>query len=562
VIVLADTIPEWLAFELDAPPPSEEVPEVPRWLLEGPALAEEPVRWAVPGVWPEQVEDRTLGVLVRRLGETLDELERVAPATVPGGRALAEAEALVDAQRRLRVLGLARHEDVRERALYERDGYRSASVWLRSVAPDAPAGDLTLAHKLAEWPQLCEAVRAGRVPLLAAARVGTTLRRMRSHLEPRDGLIDGRPAEQTVTAVVGNVLDLVCQDRFGLEPDPRVDPARAALLAELESAVAQILACGASQRDMVEQALVLLATHVHPSRLAGPLEQLLLALVPVVLEERERTAAEKRSLSLRPNDDGTWALRATLDPQTGEQLHTVLAAEARRDPANPLDTALRARARAEAAEQAGGHGWADAAPAQAWEHNPDQFRADGDALVPRSASKRLHDAFGRLLTRYLSQGLGGRHGKVPVQVTAVVCQRTVDDLPGALPAKGASGRPLARSLLRRWWCDAHITTLLMSRGWTPLGVVHTGRTLTGLELKAARAQFDQRCAGMGCCPGDPDPLVPLVPHHVRRHALTGTTCLDETLLVCERVHQDLHLGKRAVRLRDGRLITEDGWITD
>jgi hypothetical protein len=47
---------------------------------------------------------------------------------------------------------------------------------------------------------------------------------------------------------------------------------------------------------------------------------------------------------------------------------------------------------------------------------------------------------------------------------------------------------------------------------------------------------------------------------VRRHALHGKTSIDETLLVCDRLHQDLHVGKRTIRLRDGRLITEDGWL--
>ena len=123
-----------------------------------------------------------------------------------------------------------------------------------------------------------------------------------------------------------------------------------------------------------------------------------------------------------------------------------------------------------------------------------------------------------------------------------------------------TGRPLARSLIRRWWCDGHVTTLLMSHGGTPLGVVHSARTITGTELKAARVQFANRCAGDGCCPGTPDPLIPLVPHHVIRHAVAGKTSLGENLLVCETLHHDLHTGKRTVRLRDGRLLNEHGFV--
>jgi hypothetical protein len=53
-----------------------------------------------------------------------------------------------------------------------------------------------------------------------------------------------------------------------------------------------------------------------------------------------------------------------------------------------------------------------------------------------------------------------------------------------------------------------------------------------------------------------------VPHHVRKHAVFGTTSLGESLLVCDTLHNDIHLGRRPIRLRDGRLITEDGYLED
>jgi hypothetical protein len=90
--------------------------------------------------------------------------------------------------------------------------------------------------------------------------------------------------------------------------------------------------------------------------------------------------------------------------------------------------------------------------------------------------------------------------------------------------------------------------------------VHSARTITGTELKAANAQFDQRCAGDGCCPSTPDPLIPLVPHHLIGHAVAGRTSLGETLLVCPTLHHDLHTGKRTLRLRNGRLINEHGYL--
>jgi hypothetical protein len=107
-----------------------------------------------------------------------------------------------------------------------------------------------------------------------------------------------------------------------------------------------------------------------------------------------------------------------------------------------------------------------------------------------------------------------------------------------------------------------VTTLLLSHGWTPLGLVHSARTITGTELKAATVQFDQRCAGDGCCSGRPDPLIPLVPHHVIGHAIAGKTSLGETLMICPTLHHDLHTGKRTIRLRNGRLLNEHGYLKD
>ncbi len=461
----ADLMPWWVREGFTAPPWESDasVPDVPAWLLDAPesveeprcdcdcsahptGVVEQPVRWAVPGVWPD--EDASIGTLVSRLQADVAELEWVEPGTLPPARALAETEALLQVQQRLRVLQLARGEDVRSRQLFAQAGFRSSTAWYRTVSPDAAVKDQTLARKLLRWGHLQQAVLSGTVSLAGADKVIGTLSKVARYLDDPSGLIDHRPAEEVVTAVVENVIDLVCKDRFGLEPDPRVDAARAALLAELEAKVGTIQHGGGSERHRVERALVLLAQQIHPSRLSGPLEELHLSLVPSVLEEREKAAQDKRELTYTRKPDGMWDVRGTLTPEVWEQLITALGAEVRRDPANPEDTEARARLRAEAAEAAGGDAWADAAPAEPWEANPDLLSRDGDRLVPRSASKRLHDALGRLLTRYLSQGLGGVHGKVPVQLSATISERTLTDAPGAPPARGASGQPLARSLLR------------------------------------------------------------------------------------------------------------------
>ncbi len=588
-------------FECDLPP--QPLPEVPAWLLEAPLdwdeppvcdggcacggapapvvpdapeVAVEPVPWAVPGMWEHDPTPQTVtpsvGGLVLQLQQLLGRLATVAPAGLAPGQALGEAEALLTAQRDLRVLQLARTADVSARALYEHRGFRTVAAWERSVAPDAKASDRSLGRALVALPHLHAAVIEGRVSLAGAGKTATALGKVRRYLDCLDGLVDGLDGEAMVTAVAGNVLDLICQHHHGLNA---ADPAQAALLAELQGSLQSIVTGGGGQADRIEQVLVLLTTHLPLGALPGALEDIVFAIVPSLLEHREQAAQDRRGLALTPQPDGTWELSATLTPECGEQLFTALAAEARRDPANPLDTLLREQHRHEQTEAAGLDPFLhDFDTLPAWEqqalnslNGEPGARAggigEGEALlVPRSRTKRLHDALQRLLQRYLSTGLGGTNGKVPVQASAVINARTLEGLPGAPPARGGSGRPLARSLVRRWWCDTHVTTLLLDHGWTPLGIIHTARTLTGTELKAARVQFDNRCAGDGCCPGTPDPLIPLVPHHVIGHAKTGLTSLGETVLCCETLHHDLHTGKRTIRLRNGRLLNEDGYLSD
>src|SRR5439155_808858 len=245
---------------------------------------------------------------------------------------------------------------ITDRKLFTAAGFRGTGAWLASVAPDADAGDPTLAGRLVALPHLRAALTGGVLSVTAGRKVAGALVKVRPHLDRTDGLIDGQPAEPVITAVVRNVLTLIAQHHCGLA---ETVPAQAALLAELEQAVALIQSSGTSELDRVEQAMVLLGTHLPARWLTGALEELVLQVLPSV------------------------------------------------------------------------------------------------------RSKRLHDALQRLLSRYLDAGLGGISGKVPVQVSVTISADTITGAPGAPPARGASGQPLARSLLRRWWCDAHVTTLLM-----------------------------------------------------------------------------------------------------
>jgi hypothetical protein len=552
--------------------------EVPAWLLEGPTLDEpfgcscadcdvapavaEPVRWAVPGVWRDEPALTALppvGAEVALVRNAVAALAALTPST-DGALALAEAQALQGAVQQLRVLLLPRVADVADRKLFSLAGFHGVAGWQRAVAPDAVAADRVLAGRLGDLPCLAAAVSAGRVSLAGAREVSGSLRQVRGSLDRPDGLVDGQDGEALVTAVVDNTITLGAEARGGLAED---SPA----LQGLCDQVALIHLAGGSQTGRVEAAFTLLAEHVTDvRRLRAALEQQVFAILPNLLEEQQAAAERKRGLALSRNDDGSWALEGRLTPECGELLHTALAAEARRDPANPVDTLARQHARDEALRAEGKDPFVAAGDLPAWEREALaglDFRPDRDAvaLVPRSRSRRVHDALARLLARYLGAGLGGVHDKVPVQITATVPAALLEGRPGALPGKAGTGGALARSLLRRWWTDAHVTTLILQRGWIPIGQAHTGRTLSRVERQALLTRWSNRCAGADCCSGQRDPLIDLVPHHVLRHAETGHTSLEESLPVCPRLHQDLHLGKKAVRLRDGRLVTEDGYLT-
>jgi hypothetical protein len=294
---------------------------------------------------------------------------------------------------------------------------------------------------------------------------------------------------------------------------------------------------------------------VLPARqLSGPLDELVLAVLPSRLEDRGEQGHRRRGLSLTPHQDGTgWHLCGDLDLECGERLWTALRAEAARDPRNPADTAAWAAA-TEAGTEAGTEAATEAAK-DAWQAGAEL----AGSAHPRGRRERLHDALGRLLGRYLEHGLGGTAGKVPVQVHVTLAEQSLTAASGAPPPRADSGRLLPRALVRRWWCDAKVTAYVLSLGGKALRVVHTQRTLTAEERRALAIEGGDRCAGDGCCTGLPDLLTPIRPHHVLGWAEDQITSLDDTLPVCQVLHRDLHEGHRTVLLRNGRYLNEHGY---
>jgi len=75
------------------------------------------------------------------------------------------------------------------------------------------------------------------------------------------------------------------------------------------------------------------------------------------------------------------------------------------------------------------------------------------------------------------------------------------------------------------------------------------------ERRALRARWGPTCATAGCH------HTRTVPHHVRPWWLSHFTRLRDLVPLCTSCHVDLHEGHRTLRLRDGRLIDDHGWVT-
>ncbi len=578
-LLTSSDVPEWPGG-LECAAPSV----IPSWVLEleqqrhfgcacccdpddlaDPAVPE--AAWSAPGVTGlGPVEAGPLpppSPVVAALQRAVERVVAVRPSQVDAAQALSDAQALLQVEQQLRVHDLTRLADVHARGLTDLVGARSVKAWVREHRPDGDPGDALLANRLRTFPVLDAAVQDRRVSLGAARKTAGALRTCGPHLDRPEGLIDGLPGDLVLNAVVGNVAGLICRELQGLhDDDPRLQPVidRAQTLLSLEG----------TQAERLEHTLLWLAEAIAPRALAGALDEIVVAVLPSLLEDRAEKGHERRGLSITELPDGQgWHLCGALDLECGERLWTVLRAAAAHDTRNPDDTAA----------------WADARDAGATEAEdvwgPLGARLDADGALPhglpRGRRKRLHDAFSNALERYLAAGLGGLVSKTPVQIHVTIPEASITGTttgtgtgtstrpeqrrPGAPPPRADSGRLLPRSLVRRWWCDSHVTTVVLSLGGKALRTIHSQRTLTADERRALDLEGAGRCAGDGCCPGLPDPLIVLRPHHVLGYAEDQITSLDETLNVCDTLHHDLHTGKRTVQLRDGRWLNENGLVT-
>jgi hypothetical protein len=453
------------------------------------------------------------------------------PATLPDAQALADTAVLMRVVEQLGGALLVRLADVDRRKLHTLDGAPSTSTWVTAQGTSIDRDSVTLARRMSSFPTVADAVRDGGVPVAVAARVSRALARLRPLVDRPDGLIDGQPGEEVVTAVVTDgVLGAICQALGGLaDDDPR--------LLELTAGLSEISCWPTSQLARLEAAFVLLARSIPADQLRAALALLVDALLPEELERRAARGQDAAGLVLRRKDDGSgWLIsKGELDLECGELLHTVLTAMSAVDPDGPVDTEAWSRLRAA--------GWQDG----------DEQPACG---APRSRARRAHDALRLALRLLLDGGLLGTRDKVAPHLLVTVGLDALHGGPGARPAVAASGAALPLSLVRSWWCESAVSRLVLGLGRRVIEASHTERTLKAHERRAKVVETGGQCQGAGCTRG---PGHRLIPHHVDPWSRCGTTSLADTVLFCEPTHTQLHSGK-VIRLKDGRSLDADGWV--
>ena len=486
--------------------------------------------WCLPGV--EREEPAALATADLREARRLVEQTLAAdPGRLRDAQVLLDTKALFELADRVQALGVRYLAEVDRRGLHRLEDSPTTTSWARAQALPVGGAQVALARRLDALPLVADQLLAGRVPLATAKQLQTALGRLRPFLDRPDGLIDGQPAEQALAGIVVNgVAALVAEARGGF----RSDEDALALRTELEA----VLTSPQGELRRVEAAFLLLAREVEGDQLVPALRQLTDALLPAQLEERVRKAAEQAELSLHAEwGTGRTLLSATLSPECAELVHTVISAEMARDAERPLDTESAARLR---------------------EQGLDPYDPELTCLRPRSRGEQRHDALKAALIRYLAADLGGQHDKQPVQVVVTVSAEALEGEPGALPARGTSGAHLPAGLVRQWGCRSTLVRQVLDLRRQVIETSHTSRTLKAHERRALLTQTGGTCQGAGCTRSCREPGAVMHPHHANPWARTKRTSLSDTVLLCDRTHQDLH-ERKIIRLKDGRRLGPDGW---
>lgn len=147
------------------------------------------------------------------------------------------------------------------------------------------------------------------------------------------------------------------------------------------------------------------------------------------------------------------------------------------------------------------------------------------------------------------------------QVSVIISQEAFLGLPGALPATltgpQVSSGPisLAPEVARRLSCGNLLSMLRLDQDGHYLDGSGQRRHATQAQRRAMTAHWGAHCAVNGCTNRG------LIPHHVAWFSNGGRTVMTNLVPLCNHHHHDIHEGHRTLRLRDNRLISTNGWVT-
>ena len=313
-----------------------------------------------------------------------------------------------------------------------------------------------------------------------------------THLSPRAAALlvgNGRALEHLPQVAAACAAGLITADQLTII-------APITLPANLAAAAEQGVDLGG-----IDQALLDVATTDRYHQLPQVVQHYLHRLDP---DGPEPDPTEGRSLSIAQLADGSLSGRFELDALGGEKVRTVLESFLQKN------------------------------------------RPEGDT---RTRAQQLGDAFVQWADVTLAAGHAPILRTVKPHVFVTI---GIDDLidPATGPAAARTGFGAQISAARARWlaCDGEISRVVMGPDGRVLDLGRSHR-FTPPHLRRAVELSDRGCVFTGC--GAPTHWCDV--HHVREwHADHGETSLDNSALLCERHHTQVHHGFRIERDPDGR----------
>lgn len=489
--------------------------------------------------------------------------------------ALDRLRTIITCDERLQAARLAAIRDLDRRELWTLDAAGSTRGWLRGQL-GGEDGQLMVARRLAHRPLVEAALAAGEISGRAAGQLCVVLDKSPDQVD--EALLTG-----VLLDGVGGMLQTYTG---GLVLDDALTPALLAARAEVKRLLQACVADRtASPAARLEPALVLLARRIAPGQLGPALRQLIEALLP---DGSDGLDADPYFFELRELLDGDVDVRGHLDPETGQALAaevarrvTLLTAAEKAGAAETNEPGTPADAEPAGCEPAGCEP-TDAEPAgceptdvqptdvQPVDAQPDDADPAGDSWglaqdpletlgkprLPCSAGRRRHDALAQLL-HDLTDTEPGSGQPAPASLTIIASLAAIEGRLGSLPGMlTGTGQPasVGTAALQRLGCFSELNAVLLDAVGNPVGASHTRRNATRRERRALRAQWGPTCAVDGCT------NTATVPHHVDPWWHSKRTRLRDLVPACTHCHHDLHEGHRTLRLRDGRLFDENGWV--